>query len=833
MQRICLDASKSHPIPLAEAVGYLNKQNLVHLSRGVLYFNALEETAIHADVRDPSEPISKKSRATFFDERRSDPKFIQAVQLYEDALASSSDAQQSPPYHKHPAQLSLYEYLTFFDKDWIAVSPMPIVVIMPHIPFTPQKSDSCPYFRKFCIVMLRMHYVDVLPLDQLQQWSTEQLRTKCDTVFTLGSTALWIVEQWLGLHQYRPFEVPNAPPTPASGTPDDLDGSLGRLLDVSPVAVPTEDIDDCLDDLLAMDEDDVEFGQDEGNARIDYLADIQRLGLQHWTSATGEIQRRELLHPRAAAIPGADGSNSDERPLTLSNLNPKQRTAVNLVVKLARPMFTEGRQFFVEICGAAGTGKTVVMQVLKQQLIGLIGEVCPEGTVFGRRVRFAAPTGTAAKLLPSPTATLHSLLGIPINFKKGLETPKLSNNALKRLQQDLEHLSLLVIDEKSFIGLRLLYNVHVNLQQIMQRPNLPFGGVSIVLLGDHMQLAPVKDLSLCTDPSVSEQNRKNKIQLTIFDRVALTLYHEYLWEVVILETLCRQSVDSPFATLLDTFRAGQFSAQDWELLRKRSLSELPPAERAEFGDQAVKVCALKRDFELFTKQKIAQLAGQKVFLKSVNNPPVAIKASSSTAGGLPRNLLLVNGMRVMLTVNLSIECGLTNGSLGTIVGILFFKNQVQSESNQSPNDLPTILVKFDKYRGHSVVNADGEDLGVPIDALSRTWYEGKVPFQRTMVPLVPAYAFSIHKAQGQTLDKMVLNVGKKEFAAGLVYTALTRARALEQIAFDPMPFVTRFQVQGTKGFKLQKKDMERKQRMQESTLARHADIVDNPNDHPM
>ena len=776
-QRICLDASKSHPIPLAEAVGYLNKQNLVHLSRGLLYFNALEETAINANVRDTNEPISKKSRAQFFDQRHSDPKFLQAVQFYEEALASSSLAANEsspqsppPPYHKHPAQFSLYEYLTFFDKDWIAVSPMPIVVVTPQIPFTPQKLDTCPLFRKFCIVMLRMHCADVPPLDQLQQWSTEQLHAKCDTVFTLGSTALWIVELWLGLHQYRPFEVPNAPLTPASGTADDLEDSLGQM--GVPTAADAEDGILCPDDLLD-DEDDVQFGQDDGSVQIDYLADIQRLRLQHWTTSTGEIQRRELFHPREETILDAEAHDRDGRPLSLSGLNRRQQIAVNLVVKLARPMFTQGRQFFVEICGAAGTGKTTVMQILKKQLTSLIVEVCPQDPVFGSWVHFAAPTGTAAKLLPLPTATLHSLLGIPISYPKRKATPKLSANALKRLQEELANLSILIIDEKSFVGLRLLHDIDANLRQIkIHAKNQPFGGVSIVLLGDSMQLAPVKDLSLCTGSLGLVPKHLNQ-----FDRIALNLYTQNQWEVVILDTLCRQASDSDFAQMLNRFRQGQYSDKDWNFLAERFIGKLPLAERDDFDNDAVKVCARKRDFEAFTKRKIAALSGQKIFLKAVNTPPSGARATSSTAGGLPRNLLAANNMRVMLTVNLSIECGLTNGSLGTIVGILFLNkmNQVRDEggeSNQSANDLPTILVKFDNYRGQSIV-IDEQDCGVPIDALTRTWYEGNVAFHRTMLPLVPAYAFSIHKAQGQTIDKMVLNVGQREFASGFVHTALT------------------------------------------------------------
>ena len=58
---------------------------------------------------------------------------------------------------------------------------------------------------------------------------------------------------------------------------------------------------------------------------------------------------------------------------------------------------------------------------------------------------------------------------------------------------------------------------------------------------------------------------------------------------------------------------------------------------------------------------------------------------------------------------------------------------------------------------------------------------------RTMLPLIPAYAMSIHKSQGQTLGKVIVNLGSKEFATGLTYTGITRVKAAKDIAFYPVP----------------------------------------------
>ena len=80
---------------------------------------------------------------------------------------------------------------------------------------------------------------------------------------------------------------------------------------------------------------------------------------------------------------------------------------------------------------------------------------------------------------------------------------------------------------------------------------------------------------------------------------------------------------------------------------------------------------------------------------------------------------------------------------------------------------------------------------VPIAPVTRNWYASKVEYQRTMLPLIPSYAITIHKSQGQTLDKIILNIGEKKYASGLTYTALSRAKKIENIAFDPLPYINR------------------------------------------
>ena len=191
-----------------------------------------------------------------------------------------------------------------------------------------------------------------------------------------------------------------------------------------------------------------------------------------------------------------------------------------------------------------------------------------------------------------------------------------------------------------------------------------------------------------------------------------------------------------------------------------------------------------------------------------------MRFDSNKAGGLPTQVLLTRGMRVMLTANLDLPNGLSNGSMGTVVGIIFF---------DLTDEMPVVLVAFDGYQGESCL----DDIpGIyPVGPIERTWKSGGQSYNREMLPLIPGFGFSIHKSQGQTLDKVVINIADKDFCPGLTYTALTRARGLKYMAFSPMPTLSRITaVLRSQGFAAQLKDGHRKAAMEAKLLQDNPDI---------
>ena len=166
-------------------------------------------------------------------------------------------------------------------------------------------------------------------------------------------------------------------------------------------------------------------------------------------------------------------------------------------------------------------------------------------------------------------------------------------------------------------------------------------------------------------------------------------------------------------------------------------------------------------------------------IEAIHSGPRASKIPASDAGGLEPIVYLAHGARVMLTANLWVQVGLVNGAMGSIVAICY------DGEDQSPPSLPlAVTVHFDTYTGPTL--SDGS---VPIIPLRRTWLSSNHQCSRLQLPLKLAWAVTIHKSQGMTLDKVVIDVGKKEFSTGLTFVACSWVRHLNDLLFvPPFPF---------------------------------------------
>jgi len=119
--------------------------------------------------------------------------------------------------------------------------------------------------------------------------------------------------------------------------------------------------------------------------------------------------------------------------------------------------------------------------------------------------------------------------------------------------------------------------------------------------------------------------------------------------------------------------------------------------------------------------------------------------------------------------------------MGTVREIVF-------EENQGPPCLPkAVLIEFDNYTGPAITTTEGKKL-VPIPPIRFTWAGKKGTCSCMQVPIILAWAITVHKSQGLTLKRAIIDLGEKEYAAGLSFVAISRVCTLENVIFRPFTF---------------------------------------------
>ena len=416
------------------------------------------------------------------------------------------------------------------------------------------------------------------------------------------------------------------------------------------------------------------------------------------------------------------------------------------------------------LSGRAGCGKTFAVKCVNKYIKE--NKDCLPGFL-----KIAAPTGTAAFLIKG--TTLHSGFKLPVNVRFNEDLPPLQGHNLHELQEIFKNTEILMIDEMSMVGKYMLYQLSKRLQEVKpQNSTKEFAGVSIVLMGDFAQLPPVTDLPLFAEKNGTVNQRKGKALYRLFNR-----------SFTLTESMRQQGDDQKvFRNILDSIANGTFDAPMWNTLECNTTNMNAQGASERFQD-AVKLCARNADAISFNIQKIKELNMPIAQIHALNSSKKAKTFSANKAGGLQNAIILCKNSKVMLLSNLWKEHGLTNGANGFVRYIVY-------DEDKAPPNLPAfVLVYFPQYTGPSF--HPKEEKIVPIVPVFRKWYDSRVEHNRTMLPLIPSYAITIHKSQGQTLDKIILNLGEREFASGLTYTAISRATKLENIAFHPFPTLGR------------------------------------------
>ena len=403
-------------------------------------------------------------------------------------------------------------------------------------------------------------------------------------------------------------------------------------------------------------------------------------------------------------------------------MDPDQQRAVTIA--------RSGKSFF--LTGAGGTGKSYVIRSIVEALHR-----------EGKDVALTAMTGCAALLLGKGAKTLHSWAGIGLG-KESVQTIVVKLRKSFRAKKNWLAADTLIIDEVSMMTPELLDKLEEIGKAIRRRP-ASFGGLQLILVGDMYQLPPIN----------KETGGEHHF---VFEAAS---WKRCIQDSVVLRTVHRQS-DPAFLKILDEARAGRLSEESITILETRRNSdwkrlEIKPTllftRRADV--EQINMTQLQKcqgpDYTFTVKTvQTATMLGTKPDPKAVE---WAIEKMDKNGSYVP-DLVLRKGAQVMLLTNMDIEHGLVNGSRGVVEGFC----------NESSGRYP--MVKF--RNGEVLIISPASWASEDVDGLTRE-----------QIPLRLAYAITIHKAQGATLDCALIDIGDNTFEYGQAYVALSRVRSLD------------------------------------------------------
>jgi len=400
-------------------------------------------------------------------------------------------------------------------------------------------------------------------------------------------------------------------------------------------------------------------------------------------------------------------------------LNDQFKRALDIMEYTSKSVFITGR---------AGTGKSTLLNYFRN--------------ATDKNIAVLAPTGVAA--LNVKGQTIHSFFGfkpnITIERVKKIRYNDEANNIYNKLDA-------IVIDEISMVRADLLDCVDKFLRLNGPKRKRPFGGIQMVFFGDLYQLPPVVT---GTEKTVIEELYETPYFYSagVFDSVGM--------EFVELEKVYRQH-EGQFLDLLNSIRNSTVTEDDLELLSQRYMPQFEPPP----NDFYIYMTTTNKLAGQINSQRLASLKGR-VYTFTASIEGEFEDKYLPTATGLQIKV----GAQIMM-VNNDSDARWVNGSIGKIIDMTVDKD------------------------GESILIAELSD-GTEVEispytwGISRLYAEGGQLQSETIgrfrqYPLMLAWAVTIHKSQGKTFDKVIIDIGRGTFSYGQAYVALSRCTTLEGI----------------------------------------------------
>ncbi|MDW8157343.1 MAG: AAA family ATPase, partial [Bacteroidia bacterium] len=379
---------------------------------------------------------------------------------------------------------------------------------------------------------------------------------------------------------------------------------------------------------------------------------------------------------------------------------------------------------FLFITGKAGSGKST-----------LIKEFC---SYTKKRYAILAPTGIAA--LNVGGQTIHSFFRFPADFFDRYTTIKSQRNS--SLYKNLE---LIIIDEISMVDAKLLDDIDYFMRKNGRDSTAPFGGTCVVAFGDLFQLPPVaQEEKLALMYALGyEYNSFYFFGAHIFKEVPI--------KAIELKTNYRQ-IDEKFLELLNHIRMGKIDSYQLDLLNQRYMPEIK-------DNNIITLTTTNEAARSINRYNLRHLTGKEYTYKAQISGEIHPQSYPTE-----EELILKPNAQVIFIKNDTAEGRWVNGTIGVIHSL--DKDRAYVKVNNKIHEVEP--VEWDKIRYEYSENHDKKIVSKKVGSFKQ-------------LPLRLAWAITIHKSQGQTFDKVIIDMGNRAFAAGQVYVALSRCTSLEGI----------------------------------------------------
>ncbi|CCE62806.1 hypothetical protein TPHA_0D01660 [Tetrapisispora phaffii CBS 4417] len=505
-----------------------------------------------------------------------------------------------------------------------------------------------------------------------------------------------------------------------------------------------------------------------------------------------QTKRIKPIKRHKSSLSSSQNKNNLNNIFSELKLTKEQQHVIDLIIR---------KKFSVFYSGSAGTGKSIILRTIIGRLNGLYGK---------DTIAVTASTGLAASTIGG--VTLHRWAGIGLG---GGSLDSLVNKIQKNheLNASWKNTRVLIVDEISMVDGKFLDRLE-EIARRVRKINRPFGGIQLVLTGDFFQLPPV---------SKKEYNEP-----------PLFCFESNMWKLCVQKTILLTKVfrqqDNELVDILNKIRFGEI--EDHMVQRLRSLRN---EKRYSDGIKPTELYATRREVESSNSRQLDLLLGEKHEYVADDTGPKELHNLIDSSVMVERKITLKENAQVMMLKN-KVESELVNGSLGIV--LFFIPQTLEKKMNEiyrimdeeAINDMKLVskvvgnprarlskefqeelnmrpfarMERLENILFYATTRVSPKDIKFPYVKwtlpLGRFHHELMLPdnfvvdlpgshsaLQRSQIPIMLCWALSIHKSQGQTLQRLKVDL-RNIFEAGQIYVALSRAISMDTLQvlnFDP------------------------------------------------